>query len=85
MVSAAKVFQVCISIVYDSFILELSINISTALLLWRQRKKRAFFKTFASKKTTHGGWKNLTVLIRKNKVFQLSHRTKNVYRSKLHL
>ena len=33
-VKATKVFQVCISIVYDSFILELniSISISTALL-----------------------------------------------------
>ena len=35
MKTSAKVFQVCISIVYESFILELSISISTALLLWR--------------------------------------------------
>ena len=33
--TATKAFQVCISIVYDSFILELSISISTALLLCR--------------------------------------------------
>ena len=34
--SATKTFQVCIIIVYDSFILELSISISisTALSLW---------------------------------------------------
>ena len=38
--STAKAFQVYISVVYDSFILELSISISisTALLLWRERK-----------------------------------------------
>ena len=52
--SATKVFQVCISIVYDSFILELSISISisTALLLWRQREIRTSFKTLVSNKTT---------------------------------
>ena len=35
--SPTKVFQVCISIEYDDFILELSISISisTALTLWR--------------------------------------------------
>ena len=33
--SATKVFQVCTNTVYDSFIWELSISISTALLLWR--------------------------------------------------
>ena len=38
--STAKAFQVYISVVYDSFILELSISISisTGLLLWRERK-----------------------------------------------
>ena len=51
-----KSFQVCIIIVYDSFILGLSISISisTALLLWRYglRKIRTSFKTLVSKKTT---------------------------------
>ena len=43
------------SIVYDSLILELSIsiNISTALLAWRQRKIQTSFKTLVSKKTTN--------------------------------
>ena len=46
--SAMKVFQVCMIIVYDSFFLELSISISAALLLWRERKIRTF-KTLVSK------------------------------------
>ena len=48
-----KVFQVCISIVYNSFILKLSISIrlSTALLLWSKCKIRTSFKTHVSKKT----------------------------------
>ena len=50
--STMKVFQVYISIVYNSFILELSISISIALLLWRQRKIRTTFKTLVLKKTT---------------------------------
>ena len=43
-----------ISMVYDNFILELSISISIspALLLWRKRKIRTSFKTFVSDKTT---------------------------------
>ena len=32
---SARVFQVRVSIVYNSLILELSVSISTALLLWR--------------------------------------------------
>ena len=62
---ATKVFQACLSLIYDSFILELSISISTALLFCYcgdnvkcgllskhlcQRKRRQY-----------GGWKNLTV------------------------
>ena len=50
--SATKVFQVCVSIAYGSFILELSINISTALALRRYCKIRTSFKTIVSKKTT---------------------------------
>ena len=52
--SATKIFQVWIIIVYDSFILELSISISigTAVLFWRKHKIRTSFKTLASKKTT---------------------------------
>ena len=50
-----KSFQVCISLVYDSFILEFSISssISTALLLWMMEGKiRTSFKTLISNKTT---------------------------------
>ena len=51
-----RLFQLYLSIVYDSFILELSIsiNISTVLLLWRYglRKIRTSFKTLVSNKTT---------------------------------
>ena len=53
--SATKVFQVCIGIVYNSFILELGISIisiSTALLLWRYCKIWTSFKTLVSKKGT---------------------------------
>ena len=53
--SATKVFQVCIGIVYNSFILELGISIisiSTALLLWRYCKIWTSFKTLVSKKAT---------------------------------
>ena len=32
---SARVFQVRVSIVYNSLILELSVSISTTLLLWR--------------------------------------------------
>ena len=55
-VKATKVFQVFISIVYDNFILELSISISISnallLLLWRSRKIQTSFKTLVSKKAT---------------------------------
>ena len=53
--SAMNVFQVCIGIVYNSFILELGISIisiSTALLLWRYCKIWTSFKTLVSKKAT---------------------------------
>ena len=53
--SATKIFQVCIGIVYDSFILELGISIisiRTTLLLWRYCKIWTYFKTLVSKKTT---------------------------------
>ena len=33
--SATEVFQLCISILYDTFIVELGISISIVLLLWR--------------------------------------------------
>ena len=50
--SATKVFQVCISIVYDRFFWNLALAlVSTALLLWRYGKIRTSFKTLVSKKT----------------------------------
>ena len=56
---------VCLSKVYDSFILErsISISISTVLLLWRYelRKIRTSFKHLFQRKRQYGGWKNLTV------------------------
>ena len=89
--SAMNVFQVCIGIVYNSFILELGISIisiSTALLLWRYCKIYTnFFQNTCFKEND-----NVTVekisseqqIFRKN-VFQLSHGTKYIQRSKLHL
>ena len=50
-----KVFQICIGIVYNNYILELGISIisiSTALLLWRYCKIQTCFKTLVSRKTT---------------------------------
>ena len=52
--SAMNVFQVCIGIVYNSYILEHGISIisiSTALILWRCRKIQTSFKTLVSRKT----------------------------------
>ena len=88
--STAKAFQVCISLVHDSFILEfsISISISTALLLGRYRKIRTSFKTLVSKKTTIWWLKKShsnNKLLELNNVFQLSHRTKSIRRSKLYL
>ena len=85
--SATKVFQVCISIVYYSFILKLSISISisTALVLWRWCKIRTSFKAPASQKTTiwrlkksHSNEKPL------EKITSSSyHMEQNIHRSKL--
>ena len=61
--SATKTFQICISIVYDRFILELSISISisTALLLWDNVKCGLLSKHLFQRKRQYDGWRNFTV------------------------
>ena len=61
--SATKTFQICIIMVYDSFILELSISISisTALLLWDNVKYGLLSKHLFQRKRQYDGWKNFTV------------------------
>ena len=61
--STTKTFQICIIIVYDSFILELSISISisTALLLWDNVKYGLLSKHLFQRKRQYDGWKNFTV------------------------
>ena len=76
------------SVVHDNFILELGISIGNALLLWRQRKIRTSFKTLVSKKTTIWRLKKYqsnNKLLEKITSPKLSHGTKNIHRSKLHL
>ena len=62
---ATKVFQACLSTIYDSFILELSISISTALLFCccgDNVKCGLLSKHLCQRKRRqYGGWKNLTV------------------------
>ena len=62
--SVTKVFQVYISIVYDSFFLELStsISISTALLLWRCVKYGLLSKYLLERKRQYGGCKYHTTI-----------------------
>ena len=64
--SATKTFQICIIIVYDSFILELSISISisTALLFCYcgdNVKYGLLSKHLFQRKRQYDGWKNFTV------------------------
>ena len=65
-----------------------SLSDSTAFLLWNKGKIRTCFKTLVSKKTAKWrltkSWGNHKFL-EKNNVFHLSHRIKNIHRSKLHL
>ena len=62
--SATKVFEVCMSIVYDSFVLELSI-IALVLALHcycgDKVKYGLLSKHLFQGKCQYGGWKNLTV------------------------
>ena len=61
--SATKVFQVCIDIVYDSFILDLrtSISISTGILFGYNVKYGLLSRDSFQIKRQYDGWKNLTV------------------------
>ena len=57
--SATNVFQVCMSIVYDSFILEISIYISIRLHCYcgNNVKYGLFSKHLFQRKRQYGGWK----------------------------
>ena len=88
--SPRKVFQICISIVYDSFILQLGINTistSTALLLWKFCKIRTSFKTLVSKKTAIWPVKksHCNDKILEKKRFPVITWNKNIHWSKLYL
>ena len=64
-----EVFQVCISAVYDSFILQLSISINKLALVLalhfycRDNVTQGLLsKNLFQRKRKYGGWKNLTVM-----------------------